>query len=174
MEWSLSDCEKYASIAVSVVAIITMIILACQLSLTRRTLKTQVAATESELYVTMNLEFFRIIEKIQEEAHFCEAEPGELDKLTYRAIDIYFYLCNVEYNLISQGTVSTPVFSEHWIAGMQSAASKKDFIDRWHQRASKFTLNPKYKDFFEKAIAKAKESDAKKNGGSLEKKECKS
>lgn len=132
----------------NLVSIVTLVYVAFQLWEQNKAVLAQTKATEIETYVNINIEFLNTIGNFKEHINFPETTLKDLSSEEIRTLDKYFYLANVEYIMILEGTVKGEL-AEHWLKGMKSSAKKKPFIERWQQSASKYALNSKFVSFYD-------------------------
>ncbi len=138
--------EFYVQLLANITAVIALIHLANQARLQRK-------AIETETYVNVNLEFLNTVEKFSENINAPNVEYSALSNKEKRSIDRYFYVANLEFIMMSEKTVRGNL-SKHWREGIASAATKKHFVERWHDNSKNLALNEDFVDFFNNSIRK--------------------
>lgn len=149
---------EYTQLGANIVAIIALGFVIYQLNLARRAvdaqvqaLGAQVTANELNAYLTFNMRFLDIVEQFEKHIQNRKTRESDLSPKEQRAIDRYFYLANAEWILYSNKLIN-PNLAEQWVKGIQSAANRQAFIDRWRSTASHFTLDDGFREFFEASI----------------------
>lgn len=130
------------------------LVLAWQSWFCRKAVKAQTRAIEVQAYTTLNNEFLSIISEFKETINDPNTREVDLTPDERRALDRYFYLANTEFILIKEGVVDARM-GEYWKRSIESAAKKAAFRDRWRSHASKYSLDQRFKVFFESALLKA-------------------
>ena len=120
-------------------------------------LQAQNRATQLEAFTHFNMKFLDIAEKFDE--HINDENIGEqqLSPSERRAIDRYFYLASMEFNLYKEKIVDEKL-CDQWIRGIRRAAKRKPFVERWHSTAKRFTLNEDFRQFFESSLEQKREA----------------
>lgn len=124
--------------------------LAWQVWVARHALKAQTRANELQVFTTMNATFLELISVFKEHINERDILVSDLEPEERRAIDRWFYLASSEYVMYKEQVIN-PTLANQWIKGIELAASRKVFVERWCETASKFTLDEGFREFFEKS-----------------------
>jgi hypothetical protein len=110
--------------------------------------KAQTRAAELQVYTDLNLKFLDIISHFSERINRSGITENDLTEQERRAIDRWFYLANMEYVVYNKRLMDDALLKQ-WIDGINSAAARPIILERWRSTASKFRLDPEFRNIFE-------------------------
>jgi hypothetical protein len=127
----------------SVATAVGVVVLAWQVRVAART-------AELQIYADLNLQFLDFISHLSENINKEGVSLSDLTEQERRALDRWFYLANMEYVVYNKRLLDSSLLTQ-WAEGIAAAAKKPIFLERWNTTASKFRLDPGFRNLFEEA-----------------------
>ncbi|MHC2275315.1 hypothetical protein ACVME8_001926 [Bradyrhizobium diazoefficiens] len=148
-----TSISSIIALCANIATAVGILLLVWQVRVSGAAVKAQTRAAELQIYADLNLKFLEIVSHFGEHINKPGLKEEELTAEERRALDRWFYLASMEYAVYNRRLMDDALLSD-WVRGIQSAAQKPIFVERFRSTASNFRLDPGFRKIFEDAAGR--------------------